>query len=113
MQYKAIHRFADMTPRKIRPFAAMIRGKSADEALQSLKFLPNRGARLLEGVLKSALGNASDKGARDVEDLTVSESRVDGAPTFKRMMPRSRGSANTILRRMAHIHITLSDGTEA
>ena len=113
MNYKAIHRFADMTPRKIRPFADMIRGKSADEALQSLKFLANRGARLLEQVLKSALGNASDRGARDVEDLVVSESRVDGAPTFKRMMPRSRGSANMILRRMAHIHITLSDEAES
>ena len=109
MDYKAIHRFADMSPRKIRPFAAMIRGKSADEALAALKFLPNRSARLLEQVLKSALGNATDKGAREVEDLVVVESRVDGAPTFKRMMPRSRGSANTILRRMAHIHVTVSD----
>jgi large subunit ribosomal protein L22 len=109
MDYKAIHRQADMTPRKVRLFADLIRGKTADEALQLLKFQPNRGARLVEGVLKSALGNATDKGARDVEDLIVSESRVDGAPTFKRMMPRSRGSANTILRRMSHIHITLSD----
>ena len=31
MEYKAIHRYADMSPRKVRPFAALIRGRSADE----------------------------------------------------------------------------------
>ncbi len=48
MQYKAIHRYADMSPRKIRPFAALIRDRPADEALELLRFLPNKSARLLE-----------------------------------------------------------------
>ncbi len=48
MQYKAIHRFADMSARKIRPFATLIRNRSADEALELLRFLPNKSARLLE-----------------------------------------------------------------
>jgi large subunit ribosomal protein L22 len=109
MEYRASHRFADMTPRKIRQFADLVRGRSLDEALQLLRFVPNRGARLLESVLLSARGNAMDKGARDVEDLTVSEARVDGAPSFKRIMPRARGTAYMIKRRMAHIHIALSD----
>jgi large subunit ribosomal protein L22 len=112
MIYKAIHRFADMSPRKIRPFADLVRGKSLDEALQSLKFVPNRGARLLEAALKSAAGNAADKGERDVEDLVVVESRVDGAPTFKRIRPRARGTAYPILRRMAHIHVALGNDSE-
>ena len=56
MKYKAIHRHADMSPRKIRPFAQLIRGRAADEALELLRFLPNKSARLLEQVLKSALG---------------------------------------------------------
>ena len=80
MEYQAKHRHADMSARKIRPFAALIRGKTADEALEMLRFLPNRSARLLEAVLKSALGNAEDRGRRDIEDLVVSESRVDGGP---------------------------------
>jgi large subunit ribosomal protein L22 len=109
MDYKAIHRYADMSARKVRPFAALIRGRSADEALELLRFLPNKSARLLEQVLKSALGNAEDKGARNIEDLVVIESRVDGGPMMKRIQPRARGTAYPIKRRCSHIHLTLSD----
>ena len=109
MEYKATHRFADMSARKIRPFAQLIRGRPADEALELLRFLPNKSARLLEQVLKSALGNAEDKGARNLDDLVVYESRVDGGPIMKRIMPRARGTAYPIKRRYSHIHVTLSD----
>ena len=108
-EYKAKHRFADMSARKIRPFATLIRGRPVDEALETLRFLPNKSARLLEQVVKSALGNAEDKGARNIEDLVVVESRVDGGPMMKRIMPRARGTAYPIKRRCAHIRVTLSD----
>lgn len=113
MEYKAKHRFADTGPRKIRPFAQLIRGRRADEALELLRFQHNRSARLLEAVLKSALGNAEDRGARHIEELIVAESRVDGGPIMKRIMPRARGTAYSIKRRYSHIHVTLSDGEEA
>lgn len=109
MEYRAIHRYADMSPRKIRPFATLIRGRSADEALELLRYLPNKSARLLEQVLKSALGNAEDRGARRIDELVVSESRVDGAPILRRHMPRARGTAYPIKRRYSHIHVTLAD----
>ena len=113
MEYKAIHRYADMSPRKIRPFAALIRGRQVEEAIELLKFLPNKSARLLEQVLKSAVGNAEDRGARDIEELAVSEARVDGGPIMKRIMPRARGTAYPIKRRYAHIHVSISDGMPA
>jgi len=109
MDFKATHKYADVTARKLRPFATLIRGKYADEALELLRFLPNKSARLLEGVLKSALGNAEDRGAADIDELVVSESRIDGGPIMKRIMPRARGTAYPIKKRYAHIHITLSD----
>jgi large subunit ribosomal protein L22 len=109
VDYKAKHRFADMSARKIRPFAALIRGRRADEAMELLRFLPNKSARLLEQVLKSALGNAEDRGARYIDDLVVTESRIDGGPIMKRIQPRARGTAYPIKRRYAHIHLTLSD----
>jgi large subunit ribosomal protein L22 len=109
MEYRAKHRYADMSARKVRPFAALIRGRPADEALELLRFLPNKSARLLEQVLKSALGNAEDRGARNIEDLVVVESCVDGGPIMKRIMPRARGTAYPIKRRYSHIRITLSD----
>src|SRR6516164_5800784 len=109
MDYTAKHRFADMNCRKIRQFADLIRGRMADEALEMLRFYPNKGARLLEEVLKSAMGNAEDRGARDKDELIIVESRVDGGPIMKRFMPRARGSAFPIKRRYAHIVVTLSD----
>lgn len=111
-EYKAIHRHADMSARKIRPFASLIRGRVAEEAMQMLRFYPNKSARLLEAVLKSAMGNAEDRGSRDPLDLIVSESRVDGGPIMRRIMPRARGTAYPIKRRYAHIHITLAEPSE-
>ena len=109
MLYSAHHNFADMSARKIRPFASLIRGRTADEALEMLRFLPNKSARLLEQVLKSALGNAEYRGARNIDDLVVTESRVDGGPMIKRIMPRARHQAFRIKRRYSHIHVTVAD----
>src|SRR5262245_10188046 len=113
MEYRARHRFADMSARKLRPFASLVRGKTVDEAIQLLRFLPNKSARLMEQCIKSALGNAENRGVLHLVELVVVESRVDGGPMMKRIMPRARGTAHVIKRRLAHIHVTLSDLEEA
>jgi large subunit ribosomal protein L22 len=107
MAYTAVHRFARISARKVRPLADMIRGKHADEALDLLRYQPQRGARLLEKVLKSALGNAEDRRAANVNELVVVDARVDGGPMFKRVRPRARGMAFLIKKRMAHIRISV------
>src|SRR5262245_34752020 len=112
MDYKAKHRFADVGPRKIRLFADLIRGKNVDEALQLLRFYPNRGAKLLMAVVQSAYGNADHEEHPDPDSLVVSECRVDGAPMFKRIQPRARGTAFQIKRRMSHIIVTLADAED-
>lgn len=112
MIYRAKHRFADVAPRKMRPFAQHVRGKNVDEALEQLRFFPNRGARLIEAVLKSAIGNAEDQGCRNLDDLIVTECRIDGGPMYKRIRPRARGTAFGIKRRLAHIVVALTDAAE-
>ena len=114
MAFQASHRYARISPRKVRPLADMIRGKFADEALDILRYQPQRGARMLEKVINSALGNAQDPDQTrgktvDVDNLVVAEARVDGGPMFKRMRPRARGMAFMIKKRMSHIHVTLAD----
>jgi large subunit ribosomal protein L22 len=94
--------------------ADLIRGKFADEALDLLRYQPQRGARMLEKVIRSALGNAQDPDQNrgktvDVDSLIVADARIDQGPTFKRIRPRARGMAFMIKRRMAHIRITLAD----
>jgi large subunit ribosomal protein L22 len=107
MAYEATHRFARISARKVRPLADLIRGKTADEALAVLGFQPQRGARLLEKVLKSAVGNAEEQRAVGSGKLVVVDARVDGGPMFKRMRPRSRGMAHVIKRRMSHIRVAV------
>ena len=112
MRYTAKHRYADVSARKIRPFANMVRGRNVDDALQLLRFYPNRGAKLLMAVIQSAYGNADDRECPEPDELLVEECRVDGAPMFKRIQPRARGTAFQIKRRMAHIIVALVDPPE-
>jgi large subunit ribosomal protein L22 len=104
---RATHRHARISATKVRPFADLIRGKSAGDGLNQLKYIHNRGARFLEKVLRSAVANAEDRGARNVENLTIVEARVDGGPMFKRLRPRARGMAFMIKKRTAHIHVAV------
>jgi large subunit ribosomal protein L22 len=104
---KASHRFARIAAPKIRPFADMIRGKTVAEGVNALRYVPNRGAKFLAQVLKSAAANAEDRGARNVDQLIIKDAHVDGGPMFKRIKPMSRGQAFMIRRRFAHIHVAV------
>ena len=105
--YTAIHKFARISARKVRPIADLVRGKFADEAIDILKFMPQRGARMLEKVIKSAVGNAEHRNERDLDNLVITDVRIDGGPMFKRVQPRARGMAFMIKKRMAHFSVKL------
>ena len=117
MAFQSSHKYARISARKVRPLADMIRNERASDALDILRYQPQRGARMLEKVLKSALGNAQDPDQSrgktvNLASLRVVEARVDGGPMFKRMRPRARGMAFVILKRTAHIYITLEEREE-
>ncbi|HTI52098.1 MAG TPA: 50S ribosomal protein L22 [Planctomycetaceae bacterium] len=107
MAFTAKHRFARIAATKVRPFTDLIRGRPAGEALELLRYVPNRGARMLEKVLKSAMANAEDQGARNVDRMKIVDARADNGPMFKRIMPRARGMAYLIRRRFAHIEVAI------
>jgi large subunit ribosomal protein L22 len=113
MAMQAIHRGARISSRKVRLVADLVRGKYADEALDILKYQPQRGARMLEKVLQSAVGNAQDpdqNGGRSyrVEDLVITNVQVGPGPMFKRVRPRARGMAFMIKKRTSHITVGLT-----
>lgn len=109
MAWKATHRYARISARKVRLIADMIRGRDVQDALNILKFTPNRAAPMLSKVLTSAVANANEAEA-DVESLYVAEVRVDEGPTMKRWQPKDRGRAYSILKRTSHIQITVEEG---
>lgn len=110
MESKAILKYARITPRKARRVVDLIRGKIASEALVSLRFMPYRGAKIIERLLKSAMANAEQKEKHiDIDKLKIRTAFVDQGPVMKRMEPRAMGRANTIKKRTSHITIVLSE----
>ena len=59
MDVKATAKTVRYTPRKVRLVLDLIRGKSVDEALAILKFMPNHAAAAVAKVVKSAQANAT------------------------------------------------------
>ncbi|MBN1554185.1 MAG: 50S ribosomal protein L22 [Phycisphaerae bacterium] len=108
MAWISTHRFARISARKARLIADLIRGRDVQDALNILKFTPNRAAPMLSKVLTSAVANANEAEA-NVEALYVREVRVDEGPTMKRWHPKDRGRAHSILKRTSHIHVAVEE----
>jgi large subunit ribosomal protein L22 len=114
MQSKAQAKWVRMSPRKVRRVINEIRGKSADEAVTILRFMPFAAAREVEKVLKSAMYQLihADKNSiseNEAGELVIVEAFADQGPTLKRIQPRARGRAFPILKKSSHITVVLSD----
>jgi large subunit ribosomal protein L22 len=110
MQTEAILRFVRLSPLKGRQVADLVRGKKVDEAVNILKFSPQRAAKLIKKVLESAIANAENNQGADVDELKVQHITVDEGPRMKRIRPRAKGRADRILKRTSHICVRVSDG---
>ena len=111
MEAKAIAKFQRVSPRKTALIARNVRGKGIEEAMNILRFTPNKPAGAILNVLKSAAANATQM-AVNVDAMFVKEILVTSGPTWKRLMPRSQGRATKIHKRTSHITVILAEGQE-
>jgi large subunit ribosomal protein L22 len=109
MEAKAVARYIRISPQKARLVADVIRGRNVGEAINTLRFMPKKGARILRKIVESAVANAGQNEAIDVDTLYVKRVFIDGGPMLKRMRPRAMGRANRILKRTSHITIVLDE----
>ena len=109
MESRAVLKYARITPLKARRVINLIRYKSAGDAMLFLRFMPYRGARFIEKILKSAMANAEQKKAVNPEAMKIVEAFVDQGPAQKRMDTRAMGRANVIKKRTSHITVVLSE----
>jgi large subunit ribosomal protein L22 len=116
MEVKAITRNIRMSAQKMREVVRQIQGLPAAHAYAALKVTPRKGARFVAKTLKSAMANAEDLKTHHKEYATlntnvlvVKEAVAQTASTYKRFMPKARGSAGPILKRNCHVKIVLSD----
>ncbi len=109
MEASAKLSFARLSPRKTRLVVDMVRGKGIQDALNILRFSPQPSAKLISKLLSSAVANAEQKGASDVDRLFVKTIFVDGGPVLKRFVPRAQGRASKIRKPTSHISVVLAD----
>ncbi|MDL2209288.1 50S ribosomal protein L22 [Desulfovibrio sp. OttesenSCG-928-O18] len=109
MEAKAIGKFIRVSPRKTRIVAKNVVGRPVEDALNILKFTPQKGAEVIRAVMKSALANAEHNTGMNVDALVVKEILVNEGPTWKRFMPRAQGRATSIRKRTSHVTVILAE----
>ncbi len=109
MEARAIAKTLRVSPIKARLVATLIRGKSANEALQILNNKNSKSARLTKKVLDSAIANAVNNHEMNADTLYVKEARVDAGPVMKRHMFDSRSHIGHKDRRTSHIIIVVAN----
>lgn len=108
MAWNATHKFARISARKARLIADLVRGRDVQDAMNVLKFSPNRASVLVSQVVQSAVANAKEAEA-NAENLYVKEVRIDEGPTMKRFRPKDRGRAHNIFKRTSHISVVVEE----
>lgn len=109
MQVAAKLKYARISPQKMRLVANMIRGKSVDQALSTLSFMPKKGAKMMKKILESAIANAEHNHGADIDELKVAAIQVNEAPTFRRFRARAKGRGTRIIKRNSHITVEVAD----
>jgi large subunit ribosomal protein L22 len=95
------------SPRKVRLVAGLIRGKKAEQAVDILMVTVKRASDPVVSLLKSAIANAKNNFSLKAEDLFVKSLTVDNGAILYRRMPKARGMATPIRKRVSHISLVL------
>ena len=108
---KAVAKYIRMSPHKIRRVLDQIRGRSYQEALMILEFLPYDASGPIWQVVHSAAANAKHNYGLDKKKLIVDEVFADEGPKLKRIRPRAQGRAYKILKPTCHITVVMKEVT--
>jgi large subunit ribosomal protein L22 len=107
MEVRAIARYQQISPRKCRLVADMVRGQGVEKALAVLDFTQKKAAKLVAKTLRSAVANAENNNNIDVDSLFIKTIMVDPGPTAGRYRPRAQGRATPIRKRTSHITVVV------
>ena len=109
MEARAKLSYVRLSPQKTRLIVDMVRGKGVQDALNALKFSPQKAAAVVSKLVSSAIANAEQKGVSDVDRLFVKTITVDQGPALKRFIPRAQGRATKIRKPTSHIVVVLDE----
>lgn len=103
----AISKGVRISPRKVAVVAALVRGRSVEDALTILDFTPRRAAGPVKEAIKSAAANAEHNHSYKPGTLEIMEISVTAGPRLKRYIPAARGRARRFQRKTSHIKIVV------
>jgi large subunit ribosomal protein L22 len=109
MEVRASAKYMRISPRKVHKLVETVKGKRVENALNTLKFMPQKAAGILEKVIRSAVANADQNSDIDIDMLVVRNVVADQGPTLKRWRARARGRATRLLKRTSHITVILEE----
>ncbi len=111
-QFRAKHRYARLTARKARLIADLIRGLSANEALELLEFAHQRAAAFYKRVLRSAVANAAQDPNVNLNRLVIVDARADDGPMLQnrlRYRPGPQGRAMPFAKKTSHLTVVVAE----
>ncbi|MDH5607603.1 MAG: 50S ribosomal protein L22 [Anaerolineae bacterium] len=107
--YRAIAKNIPISAQKTRLVVDMVRGKNVTEALDILQFVPNRSAKPVYKVVRSAMINAEENFGISRNDLYIDKIFADEGRTRKWRRFGARGRWKPWLRRSSHITVILKE----
>ena len=110
-EVKAVAKHIPISPRKMRMVVDVVRGMSAEQALDTLRFMPQRAAEPVYKLIQSAVANAEENYGLEVEELEVNSIYADDGPRHRKSPYggrfAGRGRFRPIMRRSSHITVVL------
>ena len=106
-EVKAYLKELRMSPRKVSEVAALVRGRSVEDALVILNHTPRRSAKPLAKVIASARANAINNHGLKADGLMITTLSVTSGPRLKRFRPVSRGQAHPFQKRTSNILVVV------
>lgn len=106
-------RYLQISPRKVRLVVDAVRGKNAKEALDILKFMPQRASDPVYKLVASAVANAEENYGLEADELFVSRIFADEGPRHRKAPYggrfAGRGRFRPIIRRSSHVTVVLAE----
>jgi large subunit ribosomal protein L22 len=107
MAVQAVAKGVRLSPRKVAVVAALVRGRSVEDALTILEHTPRRSALAVKKAVASAKANADHNHGYKPATLVITEISVTPGPRLKRFRPISHGRAHPFQRKTSHIRVVV------
>ena len=113
LEVKATVKRLPISPQKIRLVVDVVRGMKAVDALDTLRYMPQKGAEPVFKLVQSAIANAENNFGLDADDLVIKTIFASDGPRHN-LRPYGgrfggRGRFKPIINRYAHVTVVLTE----